>query len=379
MKQRTDDLTGQVFGWLTVTGRDITRPRYWNCICDCGNEKSVRKDHLMDGSTHSCGCYRRLSKIKDIPIGSKWGRLTVIRRIDLTATWECLCDCGNTCIVKGKDLRREHTRSCGCLAQETSAKNGSSLKINMIGQRFGRLVVLEEIPYEQRSEKDQPAWLCQCDCGNTYIASGYHLRRGDINSCGCIKRIDITGNKYGKLTAIARDDEFSKNHKFKHSYWHCKCECGNDVTIYLGHLQNGHTTSCGCDKSSKGEKEITQILEENNINFIHDKQYFKDLILPSGGIGRYDYIIFNEDNSIKCIIEFDGEQHYRDGWNSLENVRLNDEAKNKYAFSNHIPIIRIPYWEKGNITLSLLFDGTYELSPDMEEADGLDESNVGEV
>ena len=184
-----------------------------------------------------------------------------------------------------------------------------------------------------------------------------HNNSNDQNEPGISYTIDI-----------ARDDEFSKNHKFKHSYWRCKCECGNDVTIYLGHLQNGHTTSCGCDKSSKGEKEITQILEENNINFIHDKQYFKDLLLPSGGIGRYDYIIFNEDNSVKCIIEFDGEQHYRDGWNSLETVQLNDEAKNKYAFSHHIPIIRIPYWERGNITLSLLFDGTYELSPDMEEA-----------
>ena len=142
----------------------------------------------------------------------------------------------------------------------------------------------------------------------------------------------------------------------------------------MGHLQSGHTTSCGCDKSSKGEKEITQLLEENHIKFIHDKQYFKDLILPSGGIGRYDYIVFNDDESIKCIIEFDGEQHFRNGWDSLENVTLNDEVKNQYAFSHNIPIIRIPYWEKGNITLSLLFDGTYELMPDMEEADGLDTS-----
>ena len=201
--------------------------------------------------------------------GKVFGYLTVLKpteeRSNGSIVWECQCECGKICYIPTSNLSREHTRSCGCLARETSAKNGSSLKINMIGQRFGRLVVLEEIPYEQRTEKDQPAWLCQCDCGNTYIASGYHLRRGDINSCGCIKRIDITGNKYGKLTAIARDDEFSKNHKFKHSYWHCKCECGNDVTIYLGHLQNGHTTSCGCDKSSKGEKEITQILEEIRI------------------------------------------------------------------------------------------------------------------
>lgn len=240
--------------------------------------------------------------------------------------------------------------------------------INLVGQKFGKLLVIKEIPYEERIEKKHATWLCKCDCGNEIIATGYHLKRGDISSCGCIRQLDITGKKYGKLTAVSRDNEFSAQHKHKHSFWKCKCECGNEITVYLGHLQTGHTTSCGCDKSSRGEKEISAILQENNINFIHDKEYFKDLILPSGGIGRYDYIIFNNDNSIKCIIEFDGEQHYRDGWNDLEKTILNDRAKNNYAFKHQIPIIRIPYWERGNITLSLLFNGIYELVPDMEEA-----------
>lgn len=53
------DLTGQRFGRLTVVARDYTdsnRNIYWKCQCDCGNECSVRGDHLKRGQTRSCGC-----------------------------------------------------------------------------------------------------------------------------------------------------------------------------------------------------------------------------------------------------------------------------------------------------------------------------------
>lgn len=53
------DLTGRIFGQLTVTGRgDIkSGKRRWLCICVCGTEKLVRCDSLMKGLTISCGCY----------------------------------------------------------------------------------------------------------------------------------------------------------------------------------------------------------------------------------------------------------------------------------------------------------------------------------
>lgn len=52
--------------------------------------------------------------------GMKFGRLTVIERApentkDGHPRWLCKCECGNTCVVDGKNLRRGDTKSCGCL------------------------------------------------------------------------------------------------------------------------------------------------------------------------------------------------------------------------------------------------------------------------
>lgn len=57
---QVDDLTGRRFGRLTVLSRAENRngATYWNCLCDCGNKKTVRASHLKSNETVSCGCYR---------------------------------------------------------------------------------------------------------------------------------------------------------------------------------------------------------------------------------------------------------------------------------------------------------------------------------
>lgn len=54
--------------------------------------------------------------------GKKYGRLTVVKDVGCDRfgqiIWECLCDCGNTCTVKGADLRSGNTKSCGCYNAE---------------------------------------------------------------------------------------------------------------------------------------------------------------------------------------------------------------------------------------------------------------------
>jgi hypothetical protein len=55
---RKDDLTGRVFGRLTVNSFShiLTAKRHWSCICSCGNTVIVAAGNLTNGHTKSCGC-----------------------------------------------------------------------------------------------------------------------------------------------------------------------------------------------------------------------------------------------------------------------------------------------------------------------------------
>ena len=69
-------------------------------------------------------------------------------------------------------------------------------KIDLVGQRFGRLKVIEENGRKQK----QIAWLCECDCGNRVSVTGTHLRSGITQSCGCwhLERISQANTKHGQ-------------------------------------------------------------------------------------------------------------------------------------------------------------------------------------
>ena len=53
----------------------------------------------------------------------------------------------------------------------------------MIGKRFGKLVVVEEMP--ERFNK-RIMYRCICDCGNETVVCGHDLRSGGTKSCGCL-------------------------------------------------------------------------------------------------------------------------------------------------------------------------------------------------
>lgn len=59
-----------------------------------------------------------------------------------------------------------------------------SKRIDMVGQRFGRLVV-EEYAY---TNNGIAYWKCKCDCGGEVIARGINLRSGNTKSCGCLEK-----------------------------------------------------------------------------------------------------------------------------------------------------------------------------------------------
>lgn len=62
------DLTGQRFGRLVVVGRNQSRNNRrhvaWDCVCDCGNTCVVLGCNLKTGKTQSCGCLRNPKHVK---------------------------------------------------------------------------------------------------------------------------------------------------------------------------------------------------------------------------------------------------------------------------------------------------------------------------
>ena len=68
-------------------------------------------------------------------------------------------------------------------------------KVDLVGQRFGRLVVIEQDGVRNK----RPAWLCKCDCGNTNTVAGSSLRQQVTVSCGCVRleRATQANTKHG--------------------------------------------------------------------------------------------------------------------------------------------------------------------------------------
>ena len=56
------------------------------------------------------------------------------------------------------------------------------------------------------------------------------------------KKVDITGQRFGRLVAVSETDHYSGvNRK-----WMCVCDCGNEKIVSKDRLKSGVTRSCGC-------------------------------------------------------------------------------------------------------------------------------------
>lgn len=56
--------------------------------------------------------------------------------------------------------------------------------IDLTGQKFGRLTVVKRA---ENTKDNKAQWLCECECGNTKIVRSVSLKSGDTKSCGCIR------------------------------------------------------------------------------------------------------------------------------------------------------------------------------------------------
>ena len=373
-KNIINELNNQYSNWLVIDiGNKIASngAKSWLCQCqECGYEMEILGSKLRSNKYPKCpACTDKLSII-----GQKFNKLTVLEASNFrdenngAILYKCQCDCGNIVYRRRQQLKDKHYSSCGC---DTTYKYRENLKKQLIGKQIDDLLILSL--NENKFLYGEYSWNCQCKCGNIVIRSTSALLndKEHYHSCNdCARkyhRMPI-GTKIGYLE-LKNYIEDENNILIGYQ---CYChKCNQIVDLDCHKYRNatrrrGEFATCGCDiVQSYGEEKIKNILNKNNINYIFDKGYFKDLIFPkTNGICRFDFTILNKENKVSYIIEYDGKQHFdykNTGWNTEENYILTHERdlfKNQYCFNNNIILIRIPYWHLDNLNIQDLLPET---------------------
>ena len=60
------------------------------------------------------------------------------------------------------------------------------------------------------------------------------------------KLIDLTGQRFGRLTVIKRADNIYTPNGTQETMWLCRCDCGNEIITRARRLKDGNKKSCGC-------------------------------------------------------------------------------------------------------------------------------------
>lgn len=121
------DLTGQRFGYLTVTERAPDKQAggkihtAWRCRCDCGSEIVVTTSGLKAYDVITCGRCGSFRGGPNVSIGQRFGKLTVMRKYSQmhhgSQTWICRCDCGMEVAYSTKELKYGGITDCGVCSE----------------------------------------------------------------------------------------------------------------------------------------------------------------------------------------------------------------------------------------------------------------------
>lgn len=239
---------------------------------------------------------------------------------------------------------------------------------NLKGKKINNIEILYPCGY---NADRRVMYVCKCFCGNYFLASGKNIKNKNTKSCNCLHRNklikrnlengkDIIGTKQGLLfieSIAGLKNTADPDHK--ELMVNCICDCGRRCVKQAVYIRNGETRSCGfCNNHSIGERLIADFLDKNCINYKHEYS-FTDLKTENGFLMRFDFAIFSNEDKLLFLLEYDGEQHYKETnffKNSLENIKMRDKMKEEYCLKNNIKLIRISYKENINEKLEEIFN-----------------------
>lgn len=212
---------------------------------------------------------------------NKWTVLNIVYDREKPDAF-CKCECGTEKFVNLRTLLVGSSKDCGCGRKQTLRESRTK---NIVGQKFGKLTVVELLSESTKANRRQ--YKCKCDCGNEVIVTSTYLMTGQTHSCGCL-------NSY--YNAYIQKLLDNMKIKYRAEYPICIDNSRYRFDFYL--------------------PEYNLIIEYDG------EQHYKPM--------RY------HDDEDKNILDFRKRQE-------------RDKIKNNYCKENNINLLRIPYYEKNNI------------------------------
>lgn len=262
--------------------------------CHCGTVKEERLTYIKTGHVKDCGCGHRarLNAIRrkkyEHLIGTQINGWTVLDVVPPNEQHDrtymlCQCQCGTIKEVQLQYLKNGRSKNCGCGRKETLCKIFTK---NLVGQKFGKLTVVEML--EERNEHGKIIYKCQCDCGNEVNVLGNSLTTCHTMSCGCLV-----------------------------SYWN----------MYIQQFLENNKIEC--------KPEYTVHIDDSYYRFdFYLPQY--NLMIEYDGQQHYEPVNFGGMNEEEML-------------EKLKIIQQHDAIKTAYCKDNNILLLRIPYWESKNI------------------------------
>lgn len=178
--------------------------------------------------------------------------------------------------------------------------------------------------------------------------------------------LECVNDHYEKLTSWHDKRKMGGGTYTVYKQYRCKCYlCGkekivdssqfyiNPPTEYGYTAYNGYYSGayCDCHPISSFQWIVNKILKENNVPYRVEVSFPGLYGVGNRKLLRYDFSILDMNGTIKCLLECQGEQHYRPvnkfgGLVQFEVQKKNDELKRKYASEHGIILLEIPYKTK---------------------------------
>lgn len=259
---KLNDLTGNVYGRLSVISRgpNLGRHTRWLCRCVCEKETLVHSGSLLRGETVSCGgCQRRVLRGVDYS-GCRFGRVVVVR-LEKSAKGDCVCrcDCGAETRTRLRSLVSGVTQSCGCLGREKLAEQRTTQWRDVLTRFWSKVDKTGPVP--SHVPDIGPCWLWTASVGpkgyGEFMADGRRRASG---------RHPVLAHRFSYQLSNSLNPSLALLHRCDNP------PCVNPAHLRPGTRQENNADMAVKDRVSHGSRHWRAILTECDIPLIRERQ-----------------------------------------------------------------------------------------------------------